>query len=41
MTFAELIESINKLPTRREKLGRDFGPFDCAQAIMEFREGGV
>jgi len=44
MTVAELIENIKKLPRpqglldrfaeRRKQLGRDFGRFDSAQAII-------
>ncbi len=52
MTVAGLIENIKKLPRfpqdlldrfaeRRKQLGRDFGQFDSAQAIMEFREARI
>ncbi len=32
---------LERIAARREQLGRDFGPFDSAQAIMEFREGRI
>lgn len=32
---------LDRIAARRKQLGRDFGQFDSAQAIMEFREGRI
>ena len=32
---------LDGIAARRERLGRDFGPFDSARAIKEFRKGRV
>ena len=32
---------LDRIAARREQVGRDFGPFDSAHAIREFREGRI
>ena len=32
---------LDRIAARREQVGRDFGPFDSAHAIQEFREGRI
>lgn len=32
---------LDRIAARREQVGRDFGPFDSAHAIQEFRKGRI
>jgi hypothetical protein len=32
---------LDRIAARRKQVGRDFGPFDSANAIQEFREGRI